>query len=154
MNPRSITFAAPRQAPCGGVDVLVAERDHRLREKVERAVRDRPGLRLLPSTSDTDNVVERIRALSPDVVVLDAAFGSAAVLAAAGPDTRMLLLAASEDPQAVYRALRAGAAGYLRRATPAEAVTDAVEAVARGRTVVDPALQPGLIEQLRQRTRT
>ena len=64
--------------------------------------------------------------------------------------TCVLLLSAS--PEDVYEAVAAGAAGYLIRGAAAEGVCLAVEAVARGRTVLSEAAQDALVRCIRERT--
>jgi two-component system nitrate/nitrite response regulator NarL len=44
-----------------------------------------------------------------------------------------------------------GAAGYFRKEADRESILDAIAAVARGRTVIDPELQAGVFEQVRIR---
>jgi two-component system nitrate/nitrite response regulator NarL len=141
------------------VTVLVAD-DHPLfREGIERAVRERPDLELVASAADGREALARIRELVPHVAVLDLrlpALDGVRVLEALGRDrvpTRVVLLSALSDPELVYRAVQAGAAGYLRKEADREAILDAIAAAARGRTVIDPELQAGLFEQIRLRAR-
>jgi two-component system nitrate/nitrite response regulator NarL len=68
-----------------------------------------------------------------------------------GLPTRVLFLSASSDPELVYRAVQGGAAGYFRKEADRQAILDAIAAVARGNTVIDPALQTGVFDQIRMR---
>ena len=68
-----------------------------------------------------------------------------------GLPSRVLFLSASGDGEVVYRAVQMGAAGYFRKEADREAILDAIAAVARGRTVIDPELQAGVFEQVRLR---
>jgi two-component system invasion response regulator UvrY len=53
---------------------------------------------------------------------------------------RVLVLSAHEDTAHPQRALKAGAAGYLCKRSAAEALLDAVRAVASGQRYIDPAV--------------
>jgi two-component system, NarL family, nitrate/nitrite response regulator NarL len=141
----------------GRVRVVVAD-DHPLfRDGIERAVRERPELDLVAVAADGRDALAVIRALAPDVAVLDLRLPGLSglhVLHALTRDavaTRVLLLSATGDAEVVYRAVQAGAAGYFRKEASREAILDGIAAVARGRTAVEPVLQDGLIEQIRLR---
>jgi two-component system, NarL family, response regulator LiaR len=56
------------------------------------------------------------------------------------PGVRVLALTASTDEARMAGVLRAGAAGYVRKDADPETLLDAVRAVARGRTYVDPSV--------------
>jgi two-component system, NarL family, nitrate/nitrite response regulator NarL len=139
------------------VRIVVAD-DHPLfREGIERAVRERPDLELLASAADGREALHQIRDLEPAVAVLDLRLpqlDGLQVLNAVTRDalpTRVLFLSASSDPELVYRAVQGGAAGYFRKEADRQAILDAIAAVARGSTVVDPALQAGVFDQIRLR---
>jgi two-component system nitrate/nitrite response regulator NarL len=53
------------------------------------------------------------------------------------------------DSAIVYRAMQAGACGYLSKDADRETICDAVAAVAAGETVLAPQAQQGLAEQIR-----
>jgi two-component system, NarL family, nitrate/nitrite response regulator NarL len=137
------------------ISVVVAD-DHPLfREAIERAVRERPELELVGTAGNGREALARIRELTPRVAVLDLRLPDLDglqvlnALARDGVPTRVLFLSASDDPEVVYRAVQTGAAGYFRKETDREAILDAITAVARGRTVIDPELHAGVFDQVR-----
>jgi two-component system, NarL family, nitrate/nitrite response regulator NarL len=141
---------APRR-----VRVIVAD-DHPLfREGIERAVRQRPELELVGTAADGREALELIRDAQPDAAVLDLKLpelDGLQVLNAVTRDglpTQVLILSASADPEIVYRAVEAGAAGYFTKESDREAILDAIAAVARGETVVEPRLQTSIFGQIR-----
>ena len=144
--------------PQARVPVVVAD-DHPLfREGIERAVRERPDLELVGSAADGREALAHIRELAPRVAVLDLrlpGLDGLQVLNAVTRDklpTRVLILSASGDAELVYRAVQGGAAGYFRKEADRQAILDAIAAVARGSTVIDPALQAGVFDQIRVRS--
>jgi two-component system, NarL family, nitrate/nitrite response regulator NarL len=146
--------------PQARVPVVVAD-DHPLfREGIERAVRERPDLELVGSAADGREALAHIRELAPRVAVLDLrlpGLDGLQVLNAVTRDklpTRVLILSASGDAELVYRAVQGGAAGYFRKEADRQAILDAIAAVARGSTVIEPALQAGVFDQIRVRSAT
>ena len=136
------------------VSVVVAD-DHPLfREAIERAVRERPELEFVGAAQDGREALELVREHTPSVAVLDLrlpALDGLQVLNAITRDdlpTRVLILSASADPELVYRALQGHAAGYFRKETDRQTILDAISAVARGKTVIDPELHAGLFDQI------
>jgi two-component system, NarL family, nitrate/nitrite response regulator NarL len=132
--------------------------DHPLfRDGIARAVRERPDLELVGEADDGPAALAAVRALEPAVAVVDFSLpglDGLQVLGAIRRDrlaTRVLMLSASIDGALVHEAIAAGAAGYLSKSADRTAVCDAVAAVARGETVLDPGLQAGLLEQIRAR---
>jgi two-component system, NarL family, nitrate/nitrite response regulator NarL len=139
------------------VTVLVAD-DHPLfREGIARAVRERPDLELVAELGDGQAALAGIRETSPAVAVVDLrlpGLDGIAIAHAVSRDhlpTRVLLLSAFTDPRLVYEAMSSGAAGYFSKDADREAVLDAIAAVARGESRVEPGLQGGLFDELRQR---
>jgi two-component system nitrate/nitrite response regulator NarL len=139
------------------VSVVVAD-DHPLfREGIERAVRERPELELVGAAADGREALELVRELGPMVAVIDLrlpGLDGLQVLNAITRDglpTRVLILSASGDAELVYRAVQGGAAGYFRKEADRHTILDAISAVARGGTVVDPELQAGVFDQIRMR---
>jgi DNA-binding NarL/FixJ family response regulator len=60
------------------------------------------------------------------------------------PATRVIALTASIDEARLMGALRAGAAGYVRKDAEPETLLAAVRSVARGKIYIDPAAAPML----------
>jgi two-component system nitrate/nitrite response regulator NarL len=139
------------------VSVLVAD-DHPLfRDGIVRAIRERPDLELVGEADDGPSALARIREFAPAVAVLDLSLpglDGLEVLNAIRRDklpTAVLMLSAATEGAIVHQAIAAGASGYLPKSASRKEVCDAVVAVARGETVLDPALQAGLLDQVRAR---
>jgi len=66
------------------------------------------------------------------------------------PETRVVMLTSYSDEEAVMASIMAGAAGYLLKQTDPDRLVDAVETVARGGSLLDPAVTRIVFERLRQ----
>lgn len=143
--------------PTARVTVIIAD-DHPLyREGLARAVSSRPDLDLIGESGDGREALEMIRRLTPDVAVLDVhmpGLEGVDVVEAAKRDqltTRVLMLSAAIDSALVYGAVAAGAAGYWSKSADRTVICDAIAAVARGESVLDPALQAGVFTEIHSR---
>jgi two-component system nitrate/nitrite response regulator NarL len=139
------------------VRVLVAD-DHPLfRESVVRAVRERPEFELVGEVPDGRAALAEIKRLEPDVAVLDLkmpeldALQVLNALRRDGLGTRVLVLSAFLEGALVFQAVAAGAAAYLSKDADRLQVCDAIAAVARGETVLDPEAQTGIANEVRVR---
>lgn len=95
---------------------------------------------------DVDGAVARIRALAPDVVLVDVhmpAGGGEAVIRGVGetcPGVRFLALSVSDAAEDVIAVIRAGARGYVTKAISAPDLAAAIRRVAEGDAVFSPRL--------------
>jgi two-component system nitrate/nitrite response regulator NarL len=139
------------------VQVLVAENHPLYREAVTTAIRRAPGLDLVAEETDGRRALGALRELEPHVALLDMRMpelDGMQVLNAVVRDglrTRVAFLSAYTDGPTVYAAVGAGACAYLSKDLPGDAVCDAIAFVARGGTVLPPAVQHGIAAEIRSR---
>lgn len=139
------------------VRVLVADNHPLYREAVVSAIKRAPGLEVVAEEGDGRRALEVAREVEPDVAVLDMRMPELDgmqvlnALTREGSRTRVVFLSAHADGGTVYAAVGAGACGYLSKDAPAEAVCDAVSAVARGATVLPPEVHQGIAAEIRSR---
>ena len=116
----------------------------------------RVGLRTLLSRIETIEVVgeaataaeavEQTRSLQPDVVLLDVRLGEESGFSACREiqnlerDVKVLVLTSFADDHVVVEAISAGADGYLLKEVNRDALVSAIEKVASGQSVLDPAV--------------
>ena len=118
-----------------------------------RMVLEARGIEVLGEAADGRAAVEAVAALRPDVVLMDIRMpvldGIAATreIAARGLETRVLVLTTYDVDSYVYGALRAGAAGFLLKATAPDRLVTGIETVSAGEALLAPSLTQRLIEQ-------
>jgi two-component system, NarL family, nitrate/nitrite response regulator NarL len=139
------------------VRVVIADDHPVFRDGIARAVRERPDLELVGAASGGREALDLLREHRPLVAVVDLRMpdvdGLQVVQAVQREElgTRVLLLSASTEGAVALTGIEAGAAGYLTKDRDREAICDAVQAIARGESVLDPALQGAVLGEIRQR---
>jgi len=138
------------------VRVLVAD-DHPLyRRAIVRAVHEHPRLELAGEAVDGEDALAQVRRRQPDIAVLDVRMPGLdgmevlASLARDAPETRVMLLSAFSEGELVYKALAAGAAGYLSKDADEREITRAILAIAAGETVVSSELSGEVLGSIRE----
>jgi two-component system response regulator DevR len=106
-----------------------------------------------------DNVASAVMfaaALEPDVVIMDVRLPDGSGIEAcreirsARPETRVLMLTSYDDRDAVIGAILAGAAGYLLKRSQSGQLLEALVRVARGESLLDPAVTAAALEWMRR----
>src|SRR5215203_2881489 len=110
-----------------------------------------PDLELVGSVENGEDVIEAVKRLRPEVVIMDVRLpgidGISAVkrIAENAPNVKTVILSAYGDKRLLSDAIIAGARGYVMKGSPPEDLVLALRAVASGRPFVDPSLSPALI---------
>jgi two-component system nitrate/nitrite response regulator NarL len=139
--------------------VFVADDHPVFREGVIRALRSRPELEFVGEAGDGREALEQIRALAPDVALLDVkmpGLDGTQVTHAVQRDklqTRVVLLSAHAPSDLVYRAIALGASAFVSKEASRDEICDTVAAVARGETLLAPEVQADLVAQIQMRSR-
>ena len=115
--------------------------------------RRQPSLKVVGEADDGATGVAAALALRPEVVLMDLRMktmgGVEATrrLCAQLPETRVLVLTTFEEDEEVFAAIRAGAAGYILKASPAEKLVEAICAVAAGGSPLEPTVANKLMAE-------
>jgi len=103
-------------------------------------------IRIVGEAGDADQAERLALNLKPDVVLCDVRLAGTSGLDLCQrlieqmPSARVVMLSVYDDPQYLYQALRAGAAGYLLKQVSGEALASFVERAAAGEVVIDGSL--------------
>ncbi|MFF4779215.1 response regulator [Microtetraspora fusca] len=136
------------------IRVVIADDDALLRTGIALILGSADGIEVVGEAADGLQAVELCRAAVPDVVLMDVRMpgidGVEATrrIVAARPPTRVLVLTTFHHDDYVWGALRAGAAGFLLKRASPERLIDAVQTLAAGESVLDPAVTRDLVTQL------
>jgi len=142
------------------VDVLLVEDDTAMREHLERAIRDHPGLRLVGSHGDVGSAMKALDAAPPRVLVTDLGLpdGSGLELIRAlrlrAKDSLALVVTVMGDEETVVQAIRHGASGYLLKDEPVDEIGASILAMVEGGAPISPAIARYLMTRLRDEAAT
>ncbi|HSC01918.1 MAG TPA: response regulator transcription factor [Solirubrobacteraceae bacterium] len=138
------------------LSVLVADDHPMYREGVVSVLRRRAEIESVAEAGSGREALAAIARAEPDVALLDIQMADldgvhvARVIERESRSTRTLFLSAYYDQEIVYKALAAGAAGYLSKDARGNEIADAVLAVARGETVLGRDIQAAVAQRIRQ----
>ena len=113
-----------------------------------------PEMEVVGEASDGREAIDQVRALSPDVVLMDIRMPELDGLEATrrildgGDDApKILMLTTFDLDEYVYEALRAGASGFLLKDTPPEQLVAAIEVISRGDALLSPTITRRVISE-------
>lgn len=134
--------------------------DHSLiRAGVRALVGDLPGYEVVGEADDGHHLLDMVRRLSPDIVLLDISMRSTSgldalmQLRASGSACKVLILSMHTEPELIMRALEQGAHGYLLKDTSASELEHALSALECGERYLSPAIAHTVINQALLRAR-
>lgn len=135
---------------------LVLIDDHRVVRRGLRSFLEAfPDITIVGEASSGEEALEKIEDWLPDVVIMDLlmpggmdGIETTRRIRAITPHTQVVVLTAYTDDARVVGALRAGAIGYVRKDAEPEILLAAVQAAARGRSMLDPAIAGSVLQDL------
>jgi DNA-binding NarL/FixJ family response regulator len=137
--------------------LLLAD-DHELVRRGLRLILDaQPDLEVVAEAADGEQALERGLDGRIQLAVLDVAMPGmsglqvAAELTRRRPELRVLMLSVHDDEHYLYEALRAGAAGYVLKASASHDLVEACRAAMRGEPFLYPAAVAGLVRDFLDR---
>jgi two-component system, NarL family, response regulator NreC len=142
-----VTFMSSR------VRVTIAD-DHPLVRSGLRALLERDGeFQVIAEAADGYEAIDLAVLHKPDVILLDVGMprlsgpDAAQSISQRIPATRIVMLSMHSDEAYVLRALKAGARGYLLKASPEADVLAAIRAVVAGNAYFSPSITKLLVEE-------
>ena len=108
------------------------------------------GHEVVGQASDGAQAIEMVESTAPDVVLMDvrmpnvSGLEATAEIKARHPEVAIVMLTVSEEEADLFRAIKAGAQGYLLKNLEAPQLRSMLEGVARG----EPAITPGTVVPL------
>jgi DNA-binding NarL/FixJ family response regulator len=139
----------------GVIRILLADDQRLLREGLRTLLELQPDLRVVGEAGDgiqAEALAERLR---PRVVLMDLRMprrdGVEAIRRLTGrwPEMQVIALTTYDDDELVFRAIEAGAAGYLLKDVGSDALAEAIRAADRGESPLQPSIARKVLRRLR-----
>ena len=138
------------------IRLLVVDDHEVVRQGLVALLVRRPNLHVVAEAGTVKEAIEAARRYQPDLVIMDVRLPDGTGIEACReireerPETRVVMLTSYPDEDAVLSAIVAGASGYLLKQVRARDLVDAIERVARGESLLDPAVTGRVLERVRR----
>ncbi len=135
--------------------VMIVDDHEVVREGLRSLLDRREGMTVVAEAGTVAQAVERALQEKPAVVIMDVRLPDGSGVEACReiratlPDTRMIMLTSYADDEAIIASIMAGASAYLLKQTRGQQLVDAIFAVARGESLLDPQVTKRVLEQVR-----
>lgn len=134
---------------------IVLAEDHPLfRAALLQVLSRHPDLEVAGEAADGQEAVELCRKLRPELVLMDVrmprmdGLTATRVIKQEFPDTAVLIVTTFEDPDYLFEAIQAGAAGYVLKSSTPQEIIEAVDAVLSGESPLSRELSALLLRRL------
>lgn len=155
-----MTMAMPAASPSTAVSrpirVLICDDHEVVREGLRALLAGRSDMQVVAEAGSAAEALEAAMREAPDVVIMDVRLPDGSGVEAcrairdAIPTARVIMLTSYADDEALYASIVAGAAGYLLKQTRGRALVEAIDAVAKGRALLDPDVTAKVLERVRR----
>jgi DNA-binding NarL/FixJ family response regulator len=136
------------------IRVLLAD-DHALvREGTRRLLEAEGDVEVVAEAASGEEAIEATRRLHPNIAIIDIAMpGIGGIQAtreikAQCPETAILILSAYDDEPYLIALIEAGAAGFLLKNVHGQELINAIRAISRGESVLQPSLAEKMMRRL------
>ena len=122
------------------INVFLVDDHTIVRDGLNALIKSQRNINVIGTADDGLDAVHQINVFKPDVVLMDISMPILNGIEATvkilenNPDTRIIILSMHDDPEHIYRALKAGAKGYLLKDSAGQEVVQAIRQVNAGGT--------------------
>jgi two-component system response regulator DevR len=136
--------------------ILLVDDHEVVRLGLKALIERQPDMEVVAEAESTARAVALAVAHQPDVVVMDIRLGSGSGIDACReimarlPATKVIMLTSYAEDDVLFAAIEAGAAGYVLKQAGGQDVVRALQAVAEGQSLLDPALTARVFARVRR----
>ncbi|MFY9393514.1 MAG: response regulator transcription factor [Halanaerobiales bacterium] len=133
--------------------VLVADDHDLVREGICKLLELYENIEIVGEAGDGIETVNMVRALSPELVLLDLNMPRMDGITTVGkikeiaPEVKVLILTIHDGEEYIYEVAKAGAEGYVQKDIKPEELKDAIERLIKGERVFPPAIEEQVPEE-------
>ena len=116
-------------------------------------------IEIVGQAANAAEAIQKAKELQPDVILLDirlpgtSGWEACRILTAEVPQTKVIMLTSFEEEDYLFKALRAGARGYLLKTASQEEILSAIRGVVRGEHALDATMVDKLVSQFAELSR-
>lgn len=137
------------------IRIMLVDDHEVVRQGLKTLLERRERLAVVAEAGSVEEAVREAQRTEPDVIVMDVRLPDGTgveacrEIRAERPSTKVLMLTSYADEEAVFASLMAGASGYLLKQTRARELVSAIETVATGGSLLDPAVADRALQRIR-----
>ena len=142
------------------INVAIVEDDDRVRESLGMLIQGANGFTCTGAYRTAEGAIKGITAAPPDVVLMDinlprvSGIECVQQLRTHCPKVNVLMLTVYDDGDNIFRALEAGASGYLLKRTPPAEILKAIEEVYAGGAPMTSSIARKVLQSFQRRAST
>jgi len=136
---------------------MIADDHNMVRFGLKAYIDSEDGLDVVAEASNVQEAIELAGRHKPDVVIMDVRMPDASGVDACRQirddhaETKVIMLTAHEDDEALFDSIVAGAVGYLIKGVPREELIRSIQSAGAGKALLDPAVAQKVLERVRRR---
>jgi len=150
-----MTEAPDTTAPAAAIRILIADDHEVVRIGLAALLDAQEGFEVVAQARSGSEATRLARQHRPDVVVMDirmpngSGIEACRVITTELDATPVIMLTSHADSEALFDAINAGASGYVLKRVGSSELVDAVRSVARGESLLDPAVTRRVLDRVR-----
>ena len=135
--------------------VMLVDDHEVVRKGIRSLLEGEPSLQVVAEAGSVDEAVTQAVRTRPDVVVMDVVLGAGSGIEATRqiradrPQTKVIMLTSFSDEDALFASILAGAAGFVLKEIKSGELVRAIQTVAEGNALLDPAVTQNVLQKLR-----
>jgi DNA-binding NarL/FixJ family response regulator len=139
-----------------GLRLLVVDDHEVVRQGLVALLARHPRFQVVAEAASVADAIAAAKRFEPDLVVMDVRLPDGSGIEACReirqdlPDSRVVMLTSYPDEDAVLSAIVAGASGYLLKQVRGRDLVAALETVAHGESLLDPAVTGRVLDRVRR----
>ena len=138
------------------ISVSIVEDEARIRKQLATLIEDAPGFRCAGVYPSAEEALREIPKQPPDVVLMDINLGGMSgiecvrKLRESAPALQILMLTVYDDSELIFKALAAGASGYLLKRLPPPQLLEAIADVVAGGSPMSSAIARKVVQSFQK----
>ncbi len=136
------------------IRVLLVDDHIVVRTGLELLLHEKNGISIVGVAADGDEAIQIAKELTPDIVLMDLSMPkgkdgitATRILKEYLPETKILILTMHDSDEYLFRAIQAGASGYILKSAPHEELLNAIQSIYTGNAYLTPAATKRLMNE-------